>query len=132
MSLINISEGTSLALHGLALIARKAPLRLTVKSLAEELTASQAHLAKVFQKLSKAGIVNSVRGPAGGVELNKPAEEISFLDVYEILEGRIIKADCPLGKISCVFETCIFNTELKRISSDIYKTFRHIRLSNFK
>ena len=69
-NLINISEAASLALHGLVLIAKNQPLRMNVKVLAEELNASQTHLAKVFQKLSKAGLVKSLRGPAGGFELS--------------------------------------------------------------
>ena len=97
-NLINISEAASLALHGLVLIAKNQPLRINVKVLAEELNASQTHLAKVFQKLGKANLVRSLRGPAGGFELNKPADDITFLEIYEIIDGEIILSDCPLGK----------------------------------
>ena len=51
MNLVNLSEATSLALHSLVLIAKKQPLRMNVKVLAEKLNASQAHLAKVFQSV---------------------------------------------------------------------------------
>ena len=131
MSLTNVSEGASLALHSLALIAQKQPERLSVKVLAEELNASQAHLAKVFQKLSKAGLVTSVRGPAGGFILNRPADEISFLDIYEIIEGKVVLGGCPLGKTHCSFEKCIFSNELNRISADIYETFKKFKLSEY-
>ena len=130
-NLINISEAASLALHGLVLIAKNQPLRMNVKVLAEELNASQTHLAKVFQKLSKAGLVRSVRGPAGGFDLNNPAEEITFLEIYEIIDGKIILSDCPLGKNHCAFLSCIFDNELNRISADIYETFRKMKLSDF-
>ena len=132
MSLVNLSEGASLALHSLALIAQKQPLRMNVKVLAKELNASQAHLAKVFQKLSKAGLVKSVRGPSGGFELNKPDNEISFIEIYEIIEGKVFLEECPLGKNNCSFKTCIFSNELNRISADIYNTFKKINLSDFK
>lgn len=132
MSLINLSEGASLALHGLALIAKNQPLRMTVKLLAEELDASQAHLAKVFQKLSKAGLVKSVRGPLGGFELNKPAEEISFIEVYEIIEGKVELTACPFGKQHCSFQTCIFGKDLNRISIDIYETLKSMKLSDIR
>lgn len=130
-NLINISEAASLALHSLVLIARNQPLRMNVKILAEELNVSQAHLAKVFQKLSKNGLVKSVRGPAGGFELNKPAEEISFLEIFEVIEGKVNLTDCPLGKTHCSFQTCIFSGELKRIYVDIYETFKKMKLSEF-
>jgi len=130
-NLINISEAASLALHGLVVIARSQPSRINVKVLAEKLNASQTHMAKVFQKLGKANLVRSLRGPAGGFELNKPAEDITFLEIYEIIDGEIILGDCPLGKNHCVFKSCIFDNELTRISTEIYETFGKIKLSDF-
>ena len=130
-SLLNISEGTSLAFHGLALMAEKAPERLNVKSLAADLHASEAHLAKVLQRLNKAGIISSVRGPSGGFVLNKPVDEISFLNVYEILENPVTLEDCPLGKTQCSFSECIFAGKLSKISRDIYHALEEIKLSDF-
>ena len=130
-NLISISEAASLALHGLVLIAKNQPMRMNVKTLSVELNASQTHLAKVFQKLSKTGLVRSLRGPAGGFELNNPAEEITFLEIYEIIDGKITLGDCPLGKNHCVFQSCIFDNALNRISADIYETFKKMKLSDF-
>ncbi len=130
-NLINISEAASLAFHSLALIARNQPSRMNAKVLARELNASHAHLAKVFQKLSKSGLVKSVRGPVGGFELNKPAEEISFLEIFEVIEDKVNLTACPFGKTHCAFETCIFSGELKRIYADIYQTFNKMKLSEF-
>ncbi len=129
--LINVSEAASLALHGLAIVAQKSPNKINAKYLAEKLNASEAHLAKIFQRLSKSGIIRSFRGPTGGFVLNKPAEEISFLDIYEIVESKMILNDCPLDKTGCTFENCIFGDALKNISQDIYETFRNIKLSTF-
>ncbi len=131
MNLVNLSEATSLALHSLVLIAKKQPLRMNVKVLAEKLNASQAHLAKVFQKLSKAGLVKSVRGPAGGFELNKPADQITFIEIYEIIEGKIVLGKCPLGKSQCPFQKCIFSPELNKISANLYEIFKKMKLSDF-
>lgn len=130
-NLINISEGTSLAFHGLALIAARAPERMNVKSVAAELHASEAHLAKVFQKLNRAGFIASVRGPAGGFELNRPAEEITFLNVYEVLEAPVELDSCPLGRKMCSFHSCIFEERMQKISREIYNSLKEIRLSDF-
>ena len=131
MSLVNVSEGASLALHSLVLVAKNHPKRISVKVLAEELKASQAHLAKVFQKLTKSGLVKSVRGPAGGFELSKPAKDISFLEIYEIIDGKVVLGGCPLGKSECSFEKCIFTSKLNKLSADIYKSFKGISLADF-
>ena len=129
--LINISEAASLALHGLAIVAQQSPNKVNAKHLAERLNASEAHLAKIFQRLSKSGLIRSFRGPRGGFILNKPAEEISFLDIYEIVESKIILNDCPLDKAGCTFENCIFGDALKNNSNNIFQTFKNIKLSNF-
>ena len=130
MNLINMSEGAFLAIHSLAIIVRNQPVRMRVKELAEDLKASVATLAKVFQKLSKAGLVNSVRGPAGGFELNKAAEEITFLQIYEVFEGVVKQNECPLGKDECAFKSCIFDDELNIISSEIYEALKNRKLSD--
>jgi len=130
-SLINISEGSSLALHGIAIVAIKSPERINVKSLAEILNASVAHLAKIFQRLSKAGFVKSVRGPSGGFVLAKAATEITLLDIYEAIEGEVNLHYCPLGKDKCQFTHCIFGKKLNQVSEQIYKDLKNIKLSSF-
>jgi Rrf2 family protein len=129
--LINISEGTSLAFHGLALIAEGSPERLNMKTVAERLSASEAHLAKVFQKLTRAGIVSSVRGPTGGFVIEKPAREITLLEIYEILEGPVDQGGCPLGREKCSFSRCMFEGKMNRISREIYEVLKNIRVSDF-
>ncbi len=129
--LINISEAASLGFHGLALMAEEAPRRINVKKAAEALHVSEAHLAKVFQTLAKAGFISSQRGPAGGFILNRPADELSFLDIYEALEAPVHLEECPLGNRFCGFHKCIFDKKLNDLSREIIKTFEGIRLSQF-
>ena len=47
-NLVNLSEGVSLALRGLVIVAKEFPNRLNIKKLAKELQASEAHLSKIF------------------------------------------------------------------------------------
>lgn len=129
-SLVNVSEGAFLALHGLAYIARHAQERISVKKLAEGLQASEAHLAKVFQKLSKADIVRSVRGPAGGFVLNREPSEISFLEIIEVIESKIRLNGCPFGKKECAFRNCILSNKLNEISQEIYDYYQNMKLTD--
>ncbi len=129
--LINISEGASLAFHSLALIAREAPQRLNTGYIAKNLGASEAHLAKVFQRLSKAGVVSSVRGPSGGFILSKDPREISFLNIYEIMESKIDNQGCPLGRSECSFSSCIFTAKMSSVSQEIYNILETINLAEF-
>lgn len=132
MSLINFSEGFFIAVHSLILLEKYKPERLSAKFLAQELHSSQAHLSKVFQKLTKAGVVTSVRGPAGGFILNKDSEEITFLDIYEIVEGRVNISGCVFGKSYCAFTTCIFGNELNKLIKEVYDKLNSTKISDFK
>src|SRR6056297_1520252 len=125
-SLVNLSEGSSLAFHGLAIVAIRHPERVTVKYLANVLNASEAHMAKIFQRLNKAGYVKSLRGPSGGFVLTCESDDLSLLDIYEAIEGKITMQACPLGKEKCRFSRCIFGDRLAEISKDIYDMLKSI------
>ncbi len=45
-------------------------------------------LSQILQKLTRAGILKSIRGVKGGYSLAKPSEKISFLDVIESIDGK--------------------------------------------
>ncbi len=131
-SLVNISEGTSLAIHGLGLLADIAPGRINVKAAAENLRASEAHLAKVFGKLQKSGLVSSTRGPTGGFTLEKAPEKISFMDVYELFEAPVDPEVCPLGRKHCPFGSCLFEGRIHKISMDIYGIMKDTMISDLR
>jgi Rrf2 family protein len=48
---------------------------------------SETYLSKVYAKLSKSGIIKSVPGVKGGYALARSAEEITFWNVIEAIEG---------------------------------------------
>lgn len=82
------SVGVEYALHCLVyLINTPSKESVGIKDLAEFQGLSETFLSKVFGKLSKAGIVNSVPGVKGGYRLAKSPEDVSFWDVIEAVEG---------------------------------------------
>lgn len=129
-NLVNFSEGTSLAIHGLGLLADMAPERINVKSAALNLKASEAHLAKVFGKLQKSGLVSSTRGPTGGFTLEKAPEEISFMDVYELFEAPVDIEACPMGRKHCPSGSCFFEGRIHKVSEDIYGIMKDTMISD--
>ena len=65
-----------------------------IKQIAELNKITEAYLSKTFAKLRKAGIVRSVTGVKGGYELAKRAEDISFWDIIEAIEGTSFFFQC--------------------------------------
>lgn len=45
------------------------------------------YLSHLMRTLISGGLVQSVRGPAGGVSLLKPPDKITMFEVYRVLEG---------------------------------------------
>ncbi len=128
--LVHFSEAASLALHAMVLIA-KSENHINVNSLAEEMGASRNHLAKVLQQLVKQGYLKSVRGPSGGFILSKPSEDISVLEIYEAIEGRIDVPECPLDRKICPFDKCLMNGLVNDVTMQFKEYFQEQSLEDF-
>lgn len=128
--ILTLSEAASIAIHGIILVARSDKL-VNVNHIAELTSSSRHHVAKVFQRLVKEGFVNSNRGPSGGFSLKKNPADISFLDVYEAIEGRIEITKCPLDKPICPFNKCIFKNVIRDITLDFRKYLEEQTLDQY-
>ncbi|MEE4257907.1 MAG: Rrf2 family transcriptional regulator [Bacteroidales bacterium] len=115
--ILSLSEAASIAIHGMILVAQSDKL-VNVNHIAELTSSSRHHVAKVFQRLVKEGFINSNRGPSGGFSLKMDPPDISFLDIYEAIEGKIVITKCPLDKPICPFEKCIFENVIKDLTLD--------------
>lgn len=128
-SIVSISEAASLAFHGMGLLAVTGK-RMSIKEMAEIINVSEAHLAKVFQRLVKAGFVESSRGPGGGFELARSAESISLLEIYEEIEGKTEENYCLLHCEECPFRICIFGSLLQKMTQEFLGYLRDKLLSD--
>lgn len=113
--IVSISEAASIALHGMILVA-KADDSVNVIQIAESTGASRHHVAKIMQRLAKSSFLISQRGPTGGFHLKKEPSNISFLDIYEAIEGSIEITECPFEKPICPFNKCIMNNVTNRMT----------------
>jgi Rrf2 family protein len=112
--IVKLSEAASIALHAMTLLASESePGRhVTVKDLASRLPVSEAHLAKVMQRLVKAGLVASVRGPGGGFTLRVDPTATTLLQIYEAIEGKLEVAECLFPERPQACDACILDDAL--------------------
>src|SRR5919205_3574601 len=61
------------------------------EAIAKRQEISEAYLDQLLTLLRRAGLVRSVRGPRGGHELAKQADEITLMDVLTALEGSFLQ-----------------------------------------
>jgi len=129
--LIHISEAASLAIHSLALIASSTQ-RLNAKKIAEILHVSQNHLAKILQVLAKNEYLESNRGPGGGFTFKKKANQISMLEIYQLIEGNLDCQFCGITENHCPFITCIFGGKPDKLTNEFVEYLTNTKISDLK
>ncbi len=120
-----MSEASSLALHTMAILA-VCPEKLCTRKIADVLRASPNHLSKIMQRLVKAGLVESVRGPHGGFRLVKESYEITLLEIYEVIEGPFKSPDCAVCSGSCMMSKM-----LRKMETDFINLMNQTSLESF-
>lgn len=70
----------------------KLPIQLGEIAKKEDI--SLKYLEKIVQILKLGGCVTVKRGPKGGYRLSKPADQITLLNIFELLEGSSSVLDC--------------------------------------
>lgn len=113
--ILRISEAAVLAIHTAALLGAREGEVLTNGEMASFLGASGAHLSKVLQRLTRSGIVRSVRGPLGGFTLARPGGDVALLDVFEAIDGPFDQSECLLGTPVCDGE-CVLGDVLSEVN----------------
>ncbi|MBN2615940.1 MAG: Rrf2 family transcriptional regulator [Bacteroidales bacterium] len=130
--IVNISEAVSIALHSMVIIAKQGKqVKVNVNLLADKTGSSRFHISKVMQKLVKDGYLLSNRGPSGGFFLAKDPSEISFLQLYESIEGKMELNDCPINHAVCPFKSCIFEDVTVKMTRDFYNHMKERKLDYY-
>ncbi len=127
---IQFSEASFIALHGMVIVAKNEGLT-NVLQISDKLNSSKHHVAKVMQRLVKDGFLDSHRGPTGGFALRKNPEEITLLELYESIEGKIEIGECPMDNPVCPFGKCIFNSVTKKMTEEFVDYMKGQTLKEF-
>jgi Rrf2 family protein len=128
--LFQLSDAASIAIHAMVLVAKNES-SINVHKIAEMTGTSKHHVAKVMQRLAKDGFVSSQRGPTGGFTLKKPSQEITFLDVFESIEGKIQLQQCVFNNPVCPMDKCIMNNITNKISDEFIRYLKNQTLDMY-
>lgn len=74
---------------------------VAVREISEALNIPRPFLAKTVQDLTGAGVFTSMRGPAGGLALARPAGDITLKEIVLAVDGSDIFTECVLGLPGC-------------------------------
>ncbi len=114
------------AMLDVALHSSSGPVPLADISVRQEISLS--YLEQLFARLRKQGLVSSVRGPGGGYQLGKPADEISVSDVISAVDESVDATRCQ-GKSDCQGGAkCLTHSLWSDLSQRIEDFLTHITL----
>jgi len=67
---------------------------IPLKAIARRQDISEKYLESILAVLSKAGLLDAVRGRGGGYRLSKPAKEYTAFEVLSLTEGTLAPVTC--------------------------------------
>ena len=99
--------------------------KIDAHSVASALEVPQPFLAKILQNLSRAGVINSSKGPGGGFFLSIENKERDLTDVLACLENRNLFDDCVLGLPECGdANPCLLHHQVKAYKKGLNQQFK--------
>ena len=124
-----ISEAGTIALHAAVHLAARPDEVCSAHAMVEALGVSGAHLVKVLQRLTRAGLVRPVRGPKGGFTLSRGADAITLREVFEAIEGKLEPVQCLLRNRACDGKSCILGGMVEKVNRETLDYLHTTRLS---
>lgn len=98
--------------------------RVQAREIAENQQIPLRFLEQILIQLKRAGLVQSIRGAAGGYMLAKTASDITLKDVLEAVEGELALLDPRLNPNSTVLRVW------KEIEEELLEKLRSITIEN--
>jgi len=95
--------------------------RASLKDIAKEIHSPEAFTAKILQQLAKNDIIDSIKGPNGGFEIEKKKmSKIKLSHIVLAIDGDSIFKGCGLGLKDCSeLQPCPVHHKFKKIRGDL-------------
>ena len=129
---MNLGNQVEWALHCMAILASMPEgVNVPAKVLAEFHGVPKEYLSKSLQLLSQEGLLKTTLGPTGGYQLAKPADQITFLEIVEAVEGRKKTFNCTeiRGNNPCLKKSEKKPAWICQIASVMYEADKAWRLA---
>jgi Rrf2 family protein len=124
-----LTRNTDYAVRALlAMAARKSIV--TVPDLVAELKIPQPFLRRILQRLTKAGVLESLKGKGGGFVLKRAPANISLVDLMSIFQGPVQLNECLFKKKVCPNRTtCPLRSEISEIEDFTFTKLQSVTIA---
>jgi Rrf2 family protein len=128
------SKTCEYAIRAVLFIAQKSGdgSKVGIREIARGIDSPEHFIAKILQDLSRKGLIQSQKGPAGGFYLDKTSLNATLADVVRVVDGDKLFTGCALGLKQCAEnKPCPLHHEFKKIRERILQTLESSRLGEF-
>jgi Rrf2 family iron-sulfur cluster assembly transcriptional regulator len=104
--------------------------RASLKDIAKEIGSPVAFTAKILQQLSRNNIIDSVKGPSGGFQIDKKRiSKVKLSHIVLAIDGDAIYKGCGLGLKECSEKVpCPVHNQFKIIRGNIIAMLENTNL----
>ncbi|MBK9169898.1 MAG: Rrf2 family transcriptional regulator [Bryobacterales bacterium] len=130
--MLKLTKKADYGLIALRHLAAHAPTgSASAKEIADSYRIPLPLLAKILQKLTKTGLLQSIPGTNGGYRLARPAHHISTLEVVRAIDGPIILTSCFTAHGECdQSDHCTVREPLRKVHEGIVDLLGKITISD--
>ena len=97
-----LSKSCVYGIRSVLLLAVESDKRfISIREIAKKLDIPFHFLTKILQILGHADILESVKGPKGGVALKISPDKLSIMDIISVLDGDRLFQECIMGLNGC-------------------------------
>jgi Rrf2 family protein len=90
-------------------------------------------LAKILQRLAKAGLLHSQHGTNGGYTLARAAHTISAFEVIQAIDGPLFITSCVTTRGECdQTDRCNIREPLRKVNESIEGVLKRIKISHMR
>jgi len=105
----------------------------SAKDVADAFSIPPEALAKILQRLVKAGLLNSQHGINGGYTLARAAHTISAFEVIQAIDGPLFITSCVTVRGECdQTDRCNIREPLRKVNESIEAVLKRIKISHMK
>lgn len=129
---MRVTTRTNLAVRILMCCGANNDRLVTREEIADIVNASAHHIGHVVGRLSHLGLLHTVRGRSGGLELARPMENINIGQVFREIEGEVPLAECfdPSTNTCPLHAVCLLRKALEAAADAFYGTLDKVTLAD--
>src|SRR5271165_2842331 len=105
----------------------------SAKDVADAFSIPPEALAKILQRLTKAGLLHSQHGINGGYTLARPSHTISAFEVIQAIDGPLFITSCITVRGECgQTDRCNIREPLRKVNESIEAVLKRIKISHMR